>query len=101
MIQFVSEALTESTKIEPPRILKILSYLKFLWFIWCTGARIDHGHHASKAKLALSETVMLDEAVRVATEMTDEEDTLMIVTADHSHVFNIAGYPKRGNDILG
>lgn len=44
---------------------------------------------------------MLDEAVRVATEMTDEDDTLMIVTADHSHVFNIAGYPKRGNDILG
>lgn len=44
---------------------------------------------------------MLDEAVRVATDMTDEHDTLMIVTADHSHVFNIAGYPKRGNDILG
>ena len=24
-----------------------------------------------------------------------------MVTADHSHVFTIAGYPRRGNDILG
>ena len=29
------------------------------------------------------------------------EDTLLVVTADHSHVFNIAGYATRGNDILG
>lgn len=65
------------------------------------GGRIDHGHHDGKAKKALYETLSLEDAVREAVALTDEEETLIVVTADHSHVFNIAGYPKRGNDILG
>lgn len=36
-----------------------------------------------------------------AVRMTDPEDTLIIVTADHSHVFDIAGYSYRGTDIFG
>lgn len=90
-------SLSEMTK----KAIQILQKNSKGYFLLVEGARIDHGHHDSKAKVALSETLMLDDAVRVATEMTDEHDTLMIVTADHSHVFNIAGYPKRGNDILG
>ena len=45
--------------------------------------------------------VALNEAVKTAVEMTSEEDTLIVVSADHSHVFTIAGYPTRGNPILG
>ncbi|MFB2802646.1 alkaline phosphatase [Shewanella seohaensis] len=65
------------------------------------AGRIDHAHHAGNAARALYDTVALSEAVRVAMEKTSANDTLLMVTADHSHVFTIAGYPTRGNPILG
>jgi len=65
------------------------------------AGRIDHAHHAGNAYNALTDTVELSKAVQVALDKTSIEDTLIIVTADHSHVFTIAGYPKRGNPILG
>lgn len=71
------------------------------FFVFHEGGRIDHGHHASQAAVALSETVMFDKAVQVAKEITNDDDTLLVVTADHSHAFMMAGYPSRGNDILG
>ena len=70
-------------------------------FIVIPGGRIDHAHHDGKAKKALYETLSMEDAVKEAVSLTNEEDTLIVVTADHSHVFDIAGYPKRGNDILG
>ncbi len=65
------------------------------------SGRIDHGHHAGNAKRALADAVELSNAVKAAVENTDPDETLILVTADHSHVFTIAGYPKRGNPILG
>lgn len=65
------------------------------------GARIDHAHHKGNAARALAETANLANAVKLADDMTADEDTLIIVTADHSHTFTMAGYPKRGNPILG
>ncbi|XP_060068552.1 alkaline phosphatase, tissue-nonspecific isozyme-like [Ylistrum balloti] len=71
------------------------------FFLLVEGARIDHAHHDNNARRSLYEVLALEDAVKVANDMTDESDTLIIVTADHAHVFNIAGYPKRGNDIFG
>lgn len=65
------------------------------------GGRIDHGHHQNIPRLALAEVVELDRAVERALGMVDLDETLVIVTADHSHVLTFNGYPDRGNDILG
>lgn len=71
------------------------------FFLMVEAGRIDHGHHANSAFTALSDTVELSRAVQAALDATSREDTLIIVTADHSHTFTMAGYPKRGNPILG
>ena len=71
------------------------------FYLQVEAGRIDHAHHAGNAFRALTETIEFARAVKKAYEMTDPDDTLIIVTADHSHVFTIAGYPSRGNPILG
>jgi alkaline phosphatase len=71
------------------------------YFLMVEAGRIDHAHHAGNAYRALSETVALSEAVKAALAKVDLKNTLVIVTADHSHTFSIVGYPARGNPILG
>ncbi len=71
------------------------------FYLMVEGGRIDHAHHAGQAGYALEETVEFARAVQWAVDNTDPAETLILVTADHSHVFTIAGYPQRGNDILG
>lgn len=71
------------------------------YFLMIEGGRIDHGHHDGKAAYALSETQEFAHAVQTAISKVDLSDTLVLVTADHSHVFTMAGYPTRGNPILG
>lgn len=65
------------------------------------GGRIDHAHHSGNAYRALTDTIALSAAVATAASLTSPEDTLILVTADHSHTLTFAGYPVRGNDILG
>jgi len=71
------------------------------YFLMVEGGRIDHGHHNGNAYRALIETVEFARAVGVAADRTDADNTLIVVTADHGHVFTIGGYSIRGNDILG
>ena len=83
------------------KALQVLSKNPKGFFLMVEAGRIDHAHHVGNAFNALSDTIELSKAVEVALKQTDPEDTLIIVTADHSHVFTMAGYPKRGNPIMG
>jgi alkaline phosphatase len=83
------------------KAIKILRKNPKGFYLMVEAGRIDHAHHAGNAYRALTDTIAMDEAVRKAMELTRDEDTLIIVTADHSHTFTIAGYPSRGNPILG
>jgi len=71
------------------------------FFLHVEAGRIDHAHHATNPIRALEDVLALDAAVAQALQLTDAEGTLIIVTADHSHVMSMAGYPTRGNPILG
>ncbi|OYU14575.1 MAG: alkaline phosphatase [Alphaproteobacteria bacterium PA4] len=71
------------------------------YYLMIEGGRIDHGHHASNPYRALSEAQQFSRAVATVLANVDLNETLVLVTADHSHVMTIAGYPERGNDILG
>jgi alkaline phosphatase len=65
------------------------------------GGRIDHASHAGNAYRALTDTVAFADAVQAAADATSPDDTLIVVTADHSHTLTFVGYPVRGNPILG
>jgi len=83
------------------KAIKILDNNKKGYFLMVEAGRIDHGHHAGNAFNALSDTIEFSKTVQAVVDSVDMSETLIIVTADHSHVFTIAGYPKRGNPILG
>lgn len=59
------------------------------------GGRIDHAHHETRARNALEETLEFDKVVEYVKNNTDEDETLIVVTSDHGHVFTIGGYTVR------
>lgn len=66
---------------------------------------IDQAHHRGHARTALHETVALSDAIHGTMTLLDElkirDETLVIVTSDHTHTLSINGYPPRGANILG
>lgn len=67
-----------------------------------SGGRIDHAHHYNNAYRALDETLALEAAVQAVMKEVDLTETLLVVTADHSHVLTLGGLAThRGNPIFG
>lgn len=83
------------------KAIDILSKDRDGYFLMIESGKIDHAHHGGNAYRALTDTQAYAEAVRKARSMTNDKDTLIIVTADHGHTMNFQGYPKKGNPILG
>lgn len=83
------------------KAIDVLANNKKGYFLMVEAGRIDHAHHDGNAYRALTDTIELSNAVRAAVAKINLEETLIIVTADHSHTFSMAGYPARGNNILG
>lgn len=81
--------------------IKVLSRDDKGYFLFVEGGRIDHAHHETMAQRALNETLELHKAVQLAVDITDPDNTLIVVTSDHAHTMSFSGYPLRGNDILG
>jgi alkaline phosphatase len=83
------------------KAIEVLKRNRRGFFLMVEAGRIDHAHHVGNAYRALTDTIAMSDAVKVAMDMTNGDDTLIVATADHSHTFTIAGYPKRGNPMLG
>ena len=90
-------SLTEMTE----KAIDVVSNNKKGYFLMVEAGRIDHAHHEGNAFRALTDTIELSNAVKAALKKVNLDETLVIVTADHSHTLGFAGYPTRGNNILG
>lgn len=71
------------------------------FYLSVEGGRIDHANHDGNLARAVTDGEALAAAVAKAVELTNPEDTLIIVTADHEHALAFNGYCGRGSSITG
>lgn len=81
--------------------IRMLSGNENGFFLQVEAGRVDHANHAGNLARTLADAAAFVEAVAVADELTDDRDTLILVTADHAHTLAFNGYCGRGSDILG
>ena len=77
------------------KAIQILAATGKPYFLMVEAGRIDHAHHEGNAYRAFTDTRMFDRAINAAQRSVNLNRTLILATADHSHVFTIAGYPMR------
>lgn len=63
------------------------------YFLFVEGGKIDLGHHDTQAHYAIDEAAEFSAAVDYARRATSEDDTTILVTADHAHTMSYSGYP--------
>lgn len=95
-LEYAEPSLSEMTE----AAIKLLSRNEEGYFLFVESGRIDMAHHATKARKALEDTQEFADAIELARKLTSEEDTLIVVTSDHSHTMTINGYPVRGTIVF-
>ncbi|MEW5423220.1 alkaline phosphatase [Amorphus sp. 3PC139-8] len=90
-------SLTDMTK----AAIEYLSKNENGYYLEIESGRVDHANHDGNVFRALTDGVEFANAVAAADELTDDGDTLIIVTADHEHAIAFNGYCGRGSPING
>ncbi|KAL3309984.1 hypothetical protein Ciccas_011456 [Cichlidogyrus casuarinus] len=70
------------------------------YVLFLEGGLIDFASHMNQPQIVADQTIAFDEAVAAARRLTNDQETLVIVTTDHSHGLIIAN-GKRDNSIHG
>lgn len=71
------------------------------YYISIEAGRVDHANHDGNLHRVLTDGKAFADAIALADELTNDEDTLIIVTADHEHAIAFNGYCGRGSPITG
>jgi alkaline phosphatase len=71
------------------------------FFLQVEAGRVDHANHGGNLARVVRDQKAMADAIAIADELTNDADTLLIVTADHEHALAFNGYCGRGSDILG
>ena len=71
------------------------------FYLSIEAGRVDHANHEGNLYRVLADGKAFADAIAKAMELTNAEDTLIIVTADHEHAISFNGYCGRGSNIVG
>ena len=71
------------------------------YYLEVEAGRVDHANHDGNLHRVLTDGIAFADAIAKADELTDDEDTLILVTADHAHTLTFNGYCGRGSPVTG
>lgn len=71
------------------------------FYLMIEAGRVDHANHNGNLYRTLTDGLAFVDAVAMADKMTNDDDTLIIVTSDHAHALAFNGYCGRGSSITG
>jgi len=71
------------------------------YFLMVEAGRVDHAQHATNLARTVRDGAEFTRMIERVDELTNDADTLIVVTADHEHSMALNGYCGRGSPILG